>query len=178
MPPQSQNPRGILPTYVTSQEIVLCKVSPIVQNTYEIRLALFFAIEGKKTFKLVTPPNTDIENELLQSIVKFGGKVEYHDCKSFSVSVSHFDQNGLEKDSWVLGDEIAWASLLSSCSSAWIKAELKPGAKFGGESLLRFEQEISLEHIQHKNIDNEDLKLALQRIIRECKTHGGYVLIQ
>jgi hypothetical protein len=175
---QPQTPRGVQPTYVTDTTIVLCKKSPAIKNIYEIRLVLYFAVKGKKNFELRVPANASVDGQLSVLITQQGGKILKQDCSDFTVSVTHFDKDGKERDSWVVGDNQAWDSLIQSLHSPWLKSELKPNASFSQESLLHLEQELSKERISLKNIDNENIQEAMQRIIQECKVEGGYVLVQ
>jgi hypothetical protein len=175
---QPKTPRGVQPTYVSDTTIVLCKKSPVIKNTYEIRLVLFFAVNGKKNFELRVPINANVDGQLSALITQQGGKILKQDCSDFTVSVTHFDKDGKERDSWVVGDNHAWGSLIQSLHSPWLKSELKPNASFSRESLLRLEQELSKERISLKNIDNENIQEAMQRIVQECKVEGGYVLVQ
>jgi hypothetical protein len=175
---QQQTPRGVQPSYVTDKSIVLCKSSLSIQNTYEIRLSLFFAVNGKKTFELRVPPNAVVERDVAALIAQHGGRVSHQDCSDFTVTFTHFDKNKKERDSWVLGDRVAWGSFRASLSSSWLRTELKPGASLSGQSLLRFKQELSQEAISHRNIDDESIQKALQRLIQECESEGGYLLVQ
>lgn len=175
---QAQTLRGVLPTYVTDTTVGLCKRTLAVQNTYEIRLAIYFAVKDNKRFELRVPEGASADSKLAELISQQGGKIISGDCTDFTISITHFDQSGKERDSWVVGDDKAWNSLLASIHSSWIKSELKPGAVISSQSLLRLETELSNESIQQENIDNENIKDALLRTIQECKTEGGYVLVQ
>ena len=175
---QQQSPRGVLPSYVTNDAIVLCKSATSIENTYEIRLTIFFAVQGKKAFELRVPPGAVVAPDLAALIAQQAGRISQQDCSDFTVTFTHFDKNKKERDSWVLGDRSAWDSFRASLQSSWLRGELKPGASISGEPLLRFKQELSREAIRQRNIDNESIQLALQRLIQECETEGGYIRVQ
>jgi hypothetical protein len=175
---QQQTPRGVLPSYVTDKSVVLCKSALSIENTYEIRLTLFFAVKGKKTFELRVPLGAVVAPDLAALIARQGGRISRQDCSDFTVTFTHFDKNKKEKDSWVLGDRPAWDSLRASLHSPWLRAELKPGTSFSGQTLLRFKQELSGEAIRLRNIDHESVQQALQRLIQECESEGGYIRVQ
>ncbi|MBI5753289.1 MAG: hypothetical protein HZA59_14275 [Hydrogenophilales bacterium] len=175
---QQQTLRGVQPSYVTDKSIILCKSSPSIENTYEIRLSLYFAVKEKKTFELRVPPKAVVAPTLSALIAEQGGRVSQRDCSEFTVTFTHFDKNKKEKDSWVLGDRAAWDSFHSSLRSTWLRAELKPGASFSSHPLQRFKQELIHEAIPFRNIDDESIQQALQRLIQECESDGGYILVQ
>jgi len=175
---QQQTPRGVLPSHVTDNSIVLCKSAPSIENTYEIRLTIFFAVKAKKTFELRVPPSAVVAPDLAALIAQQGGRISQQDCSDFTVTFTHFDKNKKERDSWVLGDRSAWDSFCASLHSPWLRAELKPGTSFSGQALLRFKQELSGEAIRLRNIDDESVQQALQRLIQECESEGGYVRVQ
>ena len=175
---QTQIPRGVQPTYVTDTTIVLCKKSSSIQNTYEIRLALFFAANDHKHFELRVPMNAKVDPKLSTLLSQHGGSIRNCDSKDFTISVTHFDKDGKERDSWVLGDNDAWNLLLQSLRSPWLKSEMKPGAIFSNSSLLRLEQELLQESLQLKNIDHENVQVALQRNVQDCISEGGYIVLQ
>jgi hypothetical protein len=175
---QQQTPRGILPSYVTDSSIVLCKSAASIENTYEIRLTIFFAVKRKKTFELRVPPGAVVAPDLATLIAQQGGRISRQDCSDFTVTFTHFDKNKKERDSWVLGDRSAWDSFRASLHSSWLRAELKPGTSFSGQPLLRFKQELSGEAIRLRNIDHESVQQALQRLIQECESEGGYIRVQ
>jgi hypothetical protein len=147
---QPQTPRGVQPTYVTDTTFVLCKKSPAIKNTYEIRLVLYFAVKGKKNFELRVPANASVDDQLSALITQQGGKILKQDCSDFTVSVTHFDKDGKERDSWVVGDKQAWGSFIQALHSPWLKSELKPNASFSQQSLLRLEQELSKERLRYR----------------------------
>ena len=174
---QQQPPRGVLPSHVTDNCIVLCKSAPSIENTYEIRLTIFVAVKEKKTFELRVPPSAVVAPDLAALIAQQGGQISQQDCSDFTVTFTHFDKSKKKRDSWVLGDRSAWDSFRASLHSP-LRAELKPGTSFSGQALLRFKQELSGEAIRLRNIDDESVQQALQRLIQECESEGGYVRVQ
>jgi hypothetical protein len=177
-PAPQGKPRSFLPSLVTESSIVLCKIAPSIENTYEIRLAIFFAVEGKKTFELRIPPGAVVAPDLAALIAQYGGRISHQDYSDFTVTFTHFDKNKKERHGWVLGDRTSWESFHTTLNSSWLRAELKPGASLSGQLLLRFKQELSGEAIGLRNIDGEIVQEALQRLIRECESKGGYIRVQ
>lgn len=175
---QPERPRGVVPSYVTDKSIILCKSAPSIENTYEIRLTIFFAVNGKKSFELRVPPNAVVAQDLAALILQQGGQISRQNCSDFTVTFTHFDKSKKEKDSWVLGDRAAWENFRTSLHSSWLRTELKPGVSFTGQPLLRLKQELSGEVIRLQNIDGENLQHALQRLVQECESDGGYILVQ
>lgn len=173
-----QTPRGVLPSYVTNNSIVLCKSASSISNTYEIRLSIFFAVNGKKQFELRVPPGAVVDPDLANLIKQQGGRISEQSCPEFTVSLTHFAQDGKEKDSWVLGDRAAWDTFRSSLKSAWLIEELKPGASISGQAIRRLRQELTGEVIRQQNIDNENVQQALQRLVQECESQGGHIRVQ
>jgi hypothetical protein len=114
---QQQPPRGVLPLHVTDNSIVLCKSAPSIENTYEIRLTIFFAVKEKKTFELRVPPSAVVAPDLAALIAQQGGQISQQDCSDFTVTFTHFDKSKKERDSWVLGDRSAWDSFRASLHS-------------------------------------------------------------
>ena len=173
-----QIPRGVQPSYVTDKSIVLCKSASSIANTYEIRLTIFFAAKNKKTFELRVPPSASVDQGLVILIKQQGGRILEQNCTDFTVSVTHFSKDGKERDSWVLGDRAAWDTFRSSLQSPWLRAELKPGTSVSGNALGRLKRELSVEAIHQRNIDDESIQQALQRLIQECESQGGHILVQ
>lgn len=173
-----QTPRGVQPSYVTDNSIVLCKSASSIANTYEIRLTIFFAAKGKKTFELRVPAGAAVDPSLASLIKQQGGRVSEQSCPEFTVSFTHFAQDGKEKDSWVLGDRSAWDTFRSSLKSFWLREELKPGASVSGQALRRLKEELAGELIRQRNIDDESIQEALQRLVQECEAQGGHIRVQ
>lgn len=173
-----QTPRGVQPSYVTDDSIVLCKSAPSIENTYEIRVTIFFAVKDKKIFDLRIPEGARVDPSLAGLIKQQGGRISHKSCSDFTVSFSHFSKSGEEGDSWVLGDRLAWDSFRLSLKSSWLRDELQPGVTLSGQSLHRLMQELSGEDIRQRNIDDENIQQALYRLAQECDAQGGYIRVQ
>lgn len=170
--------RGVQPTYETDTKVVLCKSSPSIRNTYEIRLVIYFAVKSQKAFELWVPADAVIEPSITTLISKVGGSIRKQECRDFSISVTHFDSSEIEKDSWVLGDRDQWIRFKDALHSPWLKSSLKVGASFSSDLLKRLDEELSKEQVSLKNIDDENIQIALSRLIQECRSQGGSIVIQ
>src|SRR5215831_372119 len=93
-------PRGVQPTYVTGDSVILCKASPTVRNAYEIRLALYMAFTRKSRFILAVRPGTKVEPGLRAHLQKHGGSVQERELQDYSVFVGHIKATGDEGDGW------------------------------------------------------------------------------
>src|SRR5438093_8973884 len=82
-------PRGVLPTYVTHDAVVLCKASPTIRNAYEIRLALFMASTRKCRFILAVRPGAVVEPALRAHLEAHGGSIQEREFEDYSVYVGH-----------------------------------------------------------------------------------------
>jgi hypothetical protein len=141
-------------------------------------LIILIAVRAQKVFELRVPPNAVVAPDLAALVSQNGGRITQQECNDFTVAFTHFDKNNEEKDSWVLGNRAAWEGFRASLHSPWLQTELKPGTSFSGPMLLRFKQELSGEAIRLRNIDDEDIELALQKLIQECESEGGYIRVQ
>ncbi len=119
--------RGVLPTLVTGQDIVLCKAGPTVRNTYEIRLALYMARSESKRFVLMVKPEAVVEESIVELLRAQGGELRRCEIAGHSISVGCLFRDGSE-DGWVLGDEQALAALRSSLKSGWLRDQIQLGA--------------------------------------------------
>jgi hypothetical protein len=171
-------PRGIQLTHVTKDEVILCKAGSFIRNTYEIRLALFFAAKDKLHFVLRIPPNAKLEDSLKALIEAHGGVIEKKVSKDYSVDIGHAAWDGKESDSWVLGDNKQFESLQRSLKSTWLRKELQIGATFSGKNLLPLLKELQKESIILKNVDGENVQEALIQLIHLCEKEGGLIYIQ
>jgi hypothetical protein len=173
-----KNPRGVLPTYVTKEELVLCKSAPSIRNTYEIRLALYFAVKDKRRFVLRAPKNAQIEPSLKTVIAQNGGVVDDKKCEDYTVHISHFGPDGKETDGWVLGDKTQFLKLKASIQDSWLRDQLTAGATISGENVAKLGNSLQKETITQKNIDKENIGQALTNLVQICKQQGGFILIQ
>src|SRR5436309_981683 len=105
-------PRGILPTSVTDQQVILCKAAPTIRNTYEIRLALFMAAQSGRTFVLAVSPMAFVDQALEAHIRQHGGDIVREAIQRHSVYLGAVDREGAEGDGWVAGDGQTWGSVI------------------------------------------------------------------
>ena len=176
--PPERRPRGVLPTYVTDSVVVLCKSSAKIRNAYEIRLGLFFAVNGGKRFVLIVPIGAEVETALRSHIARHGGVVQEVVLTDYSVYIGHQLASGEEGDGWVLGDAAAHASLLRSLKSSWLKEKLVPGATLVSAELNECLSELQDEVIPFNNLDDENVKAALAGLLKAAITNGGCVFVQ
>jgi hypothetical protein len=167
-------PRGVLPTHVTDDLLVLCKSASEIRNTYEVRLALFFAVDSNRRFMLAVPHGAIVDPHLEAHVCKFGGEIARDDIRDYSVYFGAIDADGVELDGWVLGDNDRWNDLLLSFPCD----QLKIGATFFGPQLGAFAEQVSTASIDGANIDNEALVPAILQLIALAQREGGMLYIQ
>ena len=171
-------PRGVLPTYVSGDRLALAKASPTVRSTYEIRLALYFALQRKSRFTLIVLPSAVIDSELEAYIAKWGGEIMREAVRDFSVSFGAEDADGRELDTWVLGDQSRWHELLQSLSSPWLIEHIRLGGVFSGEGLSTLGREMTAANILGTNVDGELLKPAIMNLIAAAQAKNGRLVLQ
>jgi hypothetical protein len=170
-------PRGILPTHVTDQQVVLCKAAPAIRNAYEIRLALFMAVQSGRTFVLAVQPGAQVD-EALEHIRKHGGDVVRAPILDHSIYVGTVGRGGEEGDGWVAGDGRLWATVLAGLRSPWLRARLVVGGLVAAGELAQFRDALAAETIRARNVDDEDIRQALLRLAGEALQVGGSVFVQ
>ena len=168
-------PRGIVPTYVTEREVVLCKSGLQVRDTYEVRLCLFLAVKQGLQFVLSVRPDAEVDPAVEASIAEHGGRLAREAQESFSVSVGVSDPGG---DSWVLGDDQALRELHRLVPSAWFGATFVPGAVFEGDGLIQLGQAVSEAEFTMTNVDGEDVRLAILDLAQSARRSGSSVYVQ
>jgi hypothetical protein len=173
-------PRGIIPTYVTAERLVLCKASPSVRNTYEIRLALYFAIKDERTFELVVPTNCHVRPDLEAHLAKWGGSIVRSEAEDFSVYFGAEGADGAELSGWVFGNREQWGEVLALLESSWLSSELRVGAEFSGDALDKLAHELLAEPLLQNstNTDGEPFSEAVQRLVHLANESNGIVYIQ
>lgn len=171
-------PRGILPTYVSDQEVLLCKAALTIRNSYEIRLALYMGLQTGRTFVLAISPEATVDEALAEHVLQHGGKIVRRPIGDHSVYVGAFDHNGDELDGWVVGHNDAWAAILAEVRSAWLKDRLRVGGIIPSAELLKFREAIGTETIHATNIDDEDIQEALLRLTNEAEHVDGSIFVQ
>jgi hypothetical protein len=171
-------PRGIILTCVTDDRVVLAKASPTVRNNYEIRLALYFALQRNSTFTLVVLPNAVVAADLETYLAKWGGEVRQEAVGDFTVSFGAEDANGEELDAWVLGDLPRWQEFLLSLTSAWLLEHVRLGNEFVAHDLETLATEIDAAKIEGTNADGESLKSAILNLVAAARKGRGRVVLQ
>ena len=169
-------PRAIQPTFVNDEMVVLGKASPVIRNTYEIRLALYMAVSRGLRFILGVPPGAQLDPQLSRLIGERGGVVEEVRMNDFSVYFGHESPSG-EGDGWVLGDAAAWKSLKAAVRSEWLQQRLVPGYTFVDRELSPFAEALLAESISATNVDGEDVREALLLLAATARNDGGCVFI-
>ena len=170
--------RGVLPIQVTPAELVLAKSSPSIRNSYEIRRALFLAAEDGKRLVLKVLRGASVDDALRAEIEKQGGAVVEGDITDYSVYFGHVLQNGEEVDGWVFGEAASYRSFVDALKSAWLKEHLQPGRTLAHVDLMILETEVRNESTDVKNIDGENVKVALTNLAKAAKSRGGVVFVQ
>jgi hypothetical protein len=172
-------PRGIVPTYVTDDRLVLCKAAPTVQNTYEIGLALYLAAQSHRRFVLATRSEAAIERSLEAHVLKHGGSIAHEPhLRDYSVYLGAAARNGQELEGWVLGDNERLASALATCRSPWLAEQLRVGASFVGPQLNVLRREVAAAELAGTNVDDEPLRAAILELIRRADEAAGMVYVQ
>jgi len=123
-------PRGVLPTIVTDDRVVLCKISPVIRDAYEMRLCLYMAKTSGRSFVLQVPERARVEPALLLRIETHGGLVAEAAVSEYTVYFGALDAEGAEHDGWVLGDSSALEQLRGNLKSDQLKHALAPGAEW------------------------------------------------
>ena len=175
--PPRRTPRAVLPTFVTSELIVLSKASPSIRNTYEIRLALYMAVSRGLRFILAVRPDAVVDPTVISLLQENGAKIEEAQLEDFCVYFGHVSSSE-EKDGWVLGDAAALLALRDSIQSRWLRDRLVPGYEFSGSELSNLADALSKENISALNIDGEDFSEALIHLAAAASKDGGCVFIQ
>ena len=171
-------PRGILPTYVTQDHLLLAKASPTVRNTYEIRLAIYFAMQRDSAFTLMVPPHAELDANLEAYLAERGGEILREEVEEFSVTFGAEDADGEELDTWVLGDQSRWWQFLCSLKSSWLKQRLCLGIEIAGNDLDTLAAQIGEEDIEGTNADGEPLKPAILTLVATAQASNGRVVLQ
>ncbi len=170
--------RGVLLTCITDDSVVLCKASPTIHNSYEIRLALYMAFAQKSRFILAVRPGAHVEPGLIAHLEAHGGSVVERDFAQYSVHVAHIKPSGEEGDGWVLGDAAALAKFQVSLRSDWCRQKIVVGSTLAGTDLDVLERELSANTVSDTNIDDENIRDALLALIYAAKSDGGSILVQ
>ena len=170
-------PRGVLPTYVTDNLVVLSKAAPVLRNTYEIRLALYMATSKGLGFVLAVRPDTRIDASLAALLSEHGGKIEETPLADHSVYFGYASLTG-EEEGWVLGSAATLSELVKHFDSEWLREYIHVGANFTDSRLDELEKALLSETVNASNIDGENVRDALLVLVRAAKKKGGTVFVQ
>ena len=170
-------PRGILPTYVTSEVVILCKAANHLYNTYEIRLTLYMAVSKGLRFVLGLKPEASLEPSLSALLDQHGGQIERGNPESYSVYFGCLFQDGKE-EGWVLGNEKDLIRLRNAVESPWLQERIAVGTSFRFSELSSLEGVVNRESIEISNIDGENVKEAFLNLISIARQKNGEVFIQ
>jgi hypothetical protein len=176
-PPTAGIPRGVLPTFVSSDSVVLSKAAKNIRNTYEIRLALYMAKSKNLRFILAVPPNAEVDASITHLFQEHGGEVQHGQFDDYCVYFGHERPDGSE-EGWVLGDAAAMTSLTSSFHSEYLRAHIRVGVKIAGADLDEAEKALAGERIDCRNIDGENVRDALVDLVKAAKHSGGSLFVQ
>jgi hypothetical protein len=171
-------PRGALPTYVTDHEVVLCKAAPYVRDTYEARLCLFLARKQGLRFVLSVKPGAEVDATLRATLQEHGAAVAATTRDSFPVSVGSADAEGRTQDVWVLGHDDTLGNLRRLVASPWLAEAFMAGAVFEGDTLVRLREALVGARFAITNVDNEDVRTALLRLVDSAERADGTVFVQ
>ncbi|WP_157499641.1 hypothetical protein [Lysobacter sp. Root983] len=172
-----RTPRGVLPTFMTDELVVLSKASPTIRNTYEIRLALYMAVSRGLRFILAVRPHAAVDPTIVSLLHEHAAKIEVVQLEDFCVYFGHDSPSG-EKDGWVLGDATAFSALKSTIQSAWLLERLNVGHEFSGAELGDLVVALRNECISALNVDGENVGQALMQLVAAAHKEGGSVFIQ
>jgi hypothetical protein len=170
--------RGVLPTFVTDNQVILCKAAPTIRNAYEIRLALFMAVQSGRAFVLEVLPSAKVDEALTAHIRQHGGDVVRAAIQEHSVYVGVIDSHGEEGDGWVAGNGQLWATVLEELRSPWLRDRLRVGGSVATGELPQLRDVLGTEVIRASNIDDENIRQALLRLGAEAFQVGGSVFVQ
>jgi hypothetical protein len=170
--------RGVLPTYVTDREVVLCKIAPRLINTYEIRLGLFMAAQRQLAFVLAVSQECAVAPDVLSHVTRFGGTCRRGDIQEFSVYFGAADASGVELEGWVLGDREVWEKLRAALGSERLRAALVPGAWLEAGAAQEVATELREERTGVCNVDGEPLLEATLALADTVARSRGALFIQ
>jgi hypothetical protein len=170
--------RAVQPSYVAGDAFVLAKSCASVRNTYEVRLALYFAVQGGRRFVLEVPHGAEVDAGLRLKISENNGTVREAVIANYSVYIGHEKENGEEGDGWVLGDKDAWLAFRASLSTSWLQQRLAVGALFSRSDFPMLQTELAALSVTQTNIDGENIKAALLQLLSSAVAQGGQIYVQ
>lgn len=175
---EHRKPRGCLPTYVTKERVILSKAANRLRNTYEIRLAQYFAVSKGLKLMLAVRPSSQLEPALAAYLREQDVAITEAQMDDYSVYFGHAKGDGQEGDGWVLGNSAALMALTQSTRSLWLRDRLRIGATFGSDTLQELESALLKENSRVLNVDGENVRDALMSLIAAAKRDGGSLFIQ
>jgi len=178
MAEESGIPRGITFTEVNEVAYILNKNAPTIISSYEIKLALYFAVRDNKQFQLVVNEGSEIEEGIQATIIQNGGVIKYATLTDYTVFFGHVLPDGSEGDGWVLGDRVQWERFKKSQSSARISSYLNAGQRVTQTECMELSKNGSVTNVTSNNIDNENLSQAIKELIKSCSASGGFLFVQ
>ncbi len=177
-PQEQRKPRGFLPTYVTGERVILSKAAARLRDSYEIRLAQYFAVSKGLRLTLAVRPSAQMEPSLAAYLRQQGTEITEAQMDDYSVYFGHTKGDGQEGDGWVLGNSAALTALTQSTRSLWLRDRLRIGATFGGDTLHELERTVLKENSRVLNVDGENVRDALMSLIAAAKRDGGTLFVQ
>ncbi len=93
-PQEQRKPRKCLPTYVTKDRVILSKATTRLRDTYEIRLALSFAVSKGLKLMLAIRPASQIEPSLAAYLRQQGVEITEAQMDDYSVYFGHAKGDG------------------------------------------------------------------------------------
>lgn len=169
--------RGVLPTFVSDEAVVLSKASPSIRNTYEIRLALYMAVSRKLRFILALRPKAVIDPKVTLLLQEHGAQIQEAQLDDFCVYFGHASPSG-DENGWVLGDAAALEQLKESVQSVWLRERLAPGHVFSCEELDILCSTLGQERVSALNVNGENVGQALLQLATAARREGGSVFVQ
>ena len=157
---------------------MLCKTASYIRNVYEVRLCLYFAKKDGRQFTLVVPPGGQIAPQLRALLDKHGGNVAEANVEDYFVYSGAVDMSDVELEGWVLGSKAALEELGLRIKSDALRSLLRPGAEIRGQGIAELRRLLMGEDFRVKNIDDEDVRLALIGLCEAADAAKGAVFLQ
>jgi hypothetical protein len=174
---KSGRPRGVLPSYTTDELVVLSKASPRVRVTYELKLTQYMAASNGLNFVLAVPPGAVVAREVMTRLEEHGGRLHREAMPHYSVYIGHAKLDGSE-DGWVLGDQDTLKAVVQALRIGRLSQRFALGAVWAHEELQEFASDWSAERFEIQNIDGEDVRHAVDSLVRQASREGGTVFIE
>lgn len=170
--------RGISYSNTNESAYTLNKNSSPIITSYELKLAIYFAVRDGKKFQLKIPEKAQVDDNLEKLIAKNGGVIINTEINNYTAYIGHMLPDGSEGDGWVLGDETAWKKLTNSQSKIPEVNYLSLGQRISQNECSEILSKNNNIKTQMLNIDQENIGVALKSLFQSCATQGGYLFIQ